>query len=118
MRVATRPDDRHQLQDDDQVDHPVGRPEFSMWRSEPVRHDTVFRDPIQDAIRTDNRRVDRAGEHQESDDDDECLEQQLERHRTRQVDGNTADQVVEILWPHVVRNQRVREERDERREQQ
>ena len=76
VRVAAGPDHRDELQDDNQVDHPVGRSVLPVRRPEPVGHHAVFRDAIQDSIRADNRRVDRARQHQEADDDYESLEQQ------------------------------------------
>ena len=57
-------------------------------------------------------------QHQESDDHDERLKQQLQRHRAGKIHRNAADQVVQILRPDVVGDERVGEERDKRREQQ
>ena len=70
------------------------------------------------SIRSDNRRIYRPRQHQEADNHNEPLKQQLQRHRPSKVESDAADQIVKVLRAHVVGNDRVGEERNQRGEEQ
>ena len=60
----------------------------------PVSENTVFRDPIQHAVRADDGGVDRAGENQKSDHHHEAAENELQQLRAPKVHGQARYQVV------------------------
>ena len=105
------------MEDDDEVDHAVGRPVSPVRRAEPVGHHPVLADTVQDAVGPDDRGVDRAREHQKADDDDERLEEEAQRERAYEVHRDAADEVVEVLRAYRVGDDGVGEEGDERGEQ-
>src|SRR5712692_4877528 len=74
--IAARADNRRKLQEHDQVDHAVGGAVFLMRFAEPICKHAVFRHAVQDAVGSDNRCIDCAGQHEEADDDDKRLEQE------------------------------------------
>ncbi len=65
-----------------------------MRLTEPVGEDAIFGNPIEDAVGSDDRRIDRAGEDQETDNYDEGAEEQFEQHRAVLIHGEPGDQVV------------------------
>src|SRR5205807_10240881 len=100
VSITARADDRHDLQEDDEVDHAKGRSKPFMRGSKPIGHHAIFADAIQDAIRSDNRRIYRSRQHQETHNHDEALKQQLQRHWPSKIKGDTADYIVKVLWAH------------------
>ena len=115
--VAAAEQDRHDLQADDEVDEAVGGAEFAMRMAEPIREDAVLGDAVQHAVRAEDGGVDRPGEHDGADHDDERVEQQSCRHGARQVHRQAADEIVEELRPVAVRDQHHGEKGNQRREQ-
>jgi len=81
--VAAADHDRHDLQDRDHVDQPVGGPEAPVRLAEPLGQHAVLGNPVQHAVRSDDRGVDRARQHQEADDHDDGLEHQAQRQPVR-----------------------------------
>ena len=67
-----------------EVDQPIGRAEALVRLAEPVGQHAVFRHAVQYAVRSDDRRIHRAGEHQEPDDHDKRLEEQPQPERSDQ----------------------------------
>ena len=66
-----------------------------MRLEEPVGQHAVLGDAVEDAVGADDRRVDRAGQDQEADDDDEArCSKSLSSARADDVHGQAADQVV------------------------
>ena len=84
------------LKNHDQVDEPIGRAVFLVRRAKPVGQHAVFRHAIQHAVRANDGRVDRARQHQEADQHDERLEDQL-RSRPDQDHRQPGNQVVRYL---------------------
>ena len=81
---------------DDQVQDAVGRAVARMRLEEPVGHDAVLGHAVEHAVGADDRRVDRAGQDQEADDDDEGVEHQPRHRRPDHVHRQAADQVVGV----------------------
>src|SRR5438876_7766326 len=79
--------------------------------AEPVWQDAVLRDPIEDTVRPDDRRVHGAGQHQRADDGDKRAEGDTQRHRTLEMHRETADRVVEEGTADGIRDDHHDEER-------
>ena len=118
VHVAQAQDDGQQLHADDQVDDAVTRAVTMMRFLEPAGQHAVFGHAIQHAIRAHDRSVLRSGQNQNSHQHHESMEEQLQAGRADQVHGDAADQVGEVVRPHVVGDDHHREERNQRREQQ
>src|SRR5258705_1277724 len=84
-----------------------------MRRAKPFGEHAVFRNSIEHTVRSDDRSVDGASEHQKASHYDEALEQQPQRPGTGEVHGDAADQIVKILRANLVGNNRIGEERYE-----
>ena len=74
--IAAADDDRGDLQDDDDVDDAIAGAEFRVRLAEPLAEHAVFGNAIEHAVGPDDCSVDRAGENQRSDDNDETVEDQ------------------------------------------
>jgi len=93
-------------------------PYFLVRGAEPIGQDAVFTDAVQNAVGADNGGIDGARQHEEPNDYDERLEEKFQSHRADEIHGNATDHVIEILWSHTIRDDRVSKERDQRCEQQ
>ena len=81
--VAVADQNGEKLQEDDQIDDPVGGAEARMRLAEPVGENAVFGNAVEDAVGADDRGIDRAGEDQEAHDHDEGAENQPQQQRAR-----------------------------------
>src|SRR3984957_1571547 len=116
--VAAADDDCGDLQDDDDVDDAIAGAEFRMRLAEPFTEHAVFGDAIEHAVGADDRGIDRTGENQRADDDDEAVEDQAGDERPGEVHRKAADQVFEEALADIVRDDHHREERNQRSEDQ
>ena len=90
-----------------------------MGFEEPRGQHSVFRHPVQDAVRPHDRRVDGAGQDQEPDEDDQGVEGQPRRFRPDDAHRQAADQVVLVgLDPRPVGDDHHGEEADQRGQQE
>ena len=89
-----------------------------MRLAKPVAQHAVFRDAIQDAVRTDDGGIHGAGQNQGADNHDEPVENQPRPDRPLQAHGQAADQVFEEALAHIIGNNHHREKRNQRGEHQ
>src|SRR5262245_4154706 len=76
--IAAAGCDRCDLQYDDRVDQPVRGSKLQMRPTEPGGQNSIFRQPVQNTIRADNRSVDGAGKNQYSHNDHENVKRKTE----------------------------------------
>ena len=105
--IAAADEDGDELQPHHHVQDAVAGAELGVRPAKPISQHAIFGDAVEHAVGAHNRRVYRAGEHQEADDHDKRAEDQLQRMRPCQIHGQHAQQVGEGLRraPHVVWNQ-------------
>src|SRR6202453_3600456 len=116
--VAAADDDRRDLQDDDDVDDAIAGAELRMRLTEPLAKHAVFGNAIEHAVGPDDCSVDRAGENQRSDDNDETVEDQAGDERPGEIHREAADQIFEEALADVVRDDHHGEKRNQRCEDQ
>ena len=92
--VAAAEDDGEELQHHHHIQNAVGSSEAAMRVAEPVRKNAVFGDAVENAVRSDDGGVDRAGQHQDADHHDESAEGQPQRQRADEIHGQAADGIV------------------------
>src|SRR4051812_49311302 len=79
--IAMACQDGEQLQEHNQIHDPISCAKARMRMTEPVSENAVFRDPVERAVRADDRCVNRAGKNQEPDHDYEAAEDELQQLR-------------------------------------
>ena len=114
IHVAAAHQNGEDLQNDDQVDDPVGGAESRMRLPEPVGENAVFRNAVENAVGTDDRGIDRARKDQEAHHHHEGPESQPQQQRAILIHGQAGDQVVFVNRdPHRVRNDHHEQQRRE-----
>ena len=96
----------------------VRRPEATMRLTEPMGKNAVLGDPVQDAVRPHDGRVDRSGEHQRADHGNERAERHSNGQWAGQVHRQPADRIVEEVVSDGIWNDHHGKERDACRENQ
>src|SRR5207247_4754259 len=109
--VAAAQQDLEQLDAHHEIQDAMRCPEPPMRMTKPLGENAVLRHPVQYAIRSDNRRVDRAREHECTDHRNEAAEGDSKRYRTHQVHREAANRVVLKTGPDGIRNDHHREKR-------
>ncbi len=92
--IAAACQDGEDLQQNDHVDDAGTCPILAVGKAEPIGEDSVFGDAVQDAIGSDDRGVDGAGEDEEPDHHNKCAEDQAQDERPPHVHGEAGDQIV------------------------
>ena len=109
--VAAARQNGEDLQQNDHVDDAGAGPILAVGKAEPIGEDAIFGDTVEDAIGSDNRGVDGAGEDEEPDHDDKCAEDQAQDERPPHVHGEAGDEIVFVDWnPDGVWNQHDRQQ--------
>jgi len=86
--------------------------------AEPIWQHAILRNAVENAIRSDNGRIHGAGQNQRPNQNDEGVEDQLERDGANQKHREAPDQIVEVFRPLGVGNEHHGEERDRGSKQQ
>src|SRR2546427_3968794 len=94
-----------------EIQEESGQPRPPMRMTKPLGENAVLRHPVQYAIRSYNRRVDRAREHECTDHGDEPAEGDSKRYRTHEVHREAANRVVLKTGPDGIRNDHYRKKR-------
>ena len=116
--VALGENNREQLQDHDQVDDAVTRPEAGMGLLKCSRQNSILGNSIQNAIRAHDRSILRAGQNQNAHQDHKSMKCEPGPFRSNQVHGDSANEVAEILGPDFIRNDHHSKKRHQGGEQQ
>ena len=112
VHVAAAQENRHHLHAADHIDQPRARAESLVRLAEPVHQHAVLGQPVHHTVGADDRSIYRAGENQHADEHHEDMEHQAQQRRSGQVHGETAQQVVDVLPAHAVRDDHHREHRN------
>ena len=77
---------------------------------EPVAQHAIFRNTVQHAVRSDDRRVHRAGKNQRANNHHENMKRQARHEWPGQTHRQPANQILEELRPRLIRYDHHREE--------
>src|SRR5262249_27988677 len=110
--VAATQEDREQLKSHYEIQNAVRCSVTAVWVTEPVREDSIFRNPVQDPVGPDNGSIHSPGQHQHTNNHYESPERQAQGPGADEVHGQSADRVVEEVGPYRVGNDHNREKCD------
>ena len=78
--------------------------------TKPRRKDSIFRDPVEHAIRSDDRRIYGAGQDEHAHKYNESMKSQLQSKWSGKKHCKAADEVIEVFAPISVGNEHDRKE--------
>src|SRR5579859_1302552 len=112
--VAAADHNGEDLQAHHDVDDAMAGAKAPVRLPEPFAQHAIFGNPVEHAVGAHDGGVYRAGQNQRADHHHERMENQARHQRTLQAHGQAADEILQVVLPHIVGNNHHREEGNQR----